>query len=313
MSEPRVYVIHENPDWLPPVAEALSAAGVPWAPWLLDGSGFDLGSVPPEGVFWSRMSASAHTRGHSAAVEQARGLLTWLETHGRRVVNGRRVLELELSKVDQLLALAAAGFDVPHTVAATDDAALLAAAAEFATPFLTKHNRGGKGLGVERFDSVDGLATALDDPYRERPVDGITLVQEYLPPVGGVITRVEIVGGEFLYAITADVARGGFQLCPADACAIDGSDDASLFARRDDFDDPIVDRYLGFAHAHGIEVAGIEFLDTADGRRVTYDINTNTNYNMDVEAGSDRRGPKLAAAFLRRLLDAVPVPIGTVA
>jgi hypothetical protein len=127
--EPRVYVIYENPDWLPPVAAALDESGAPWSPWLLTGEPLDLAATPPEGVFWSRMSASAHTRGHGAAVEQARGLLTWLHAHGRRVVNGRRVLELELSKVDQLLALSAAGFDVPRTVAATDDAGVLAAAA----------------------------------------------------------------------------------------------------------------------------------------------------------------------------------------
>ena len=126
----------------------------------------------------------------------------------------------------------------------------------------------------------------------------------------GSITRVEIVGGEFLYAIDADVARGGFELCPADACAIDGSDQASLFTRREGFADPIVGRYLAFAREQGIEVAGIEFLQTADGRTVTYDINTNTNYNPDVEAGAPRSGPATAAAFLGRLLSAVPVTVG---
>ena len=59
MPEPRVYVIYENPEWLPPVAAALEASGVPWSPWLLTGAPLDLGSTPPEGVFWSRMSASA--------------------------------------------------------------------------------------------------------------------------------------------------------------------------------------------------------------------------------------------------------------
>lgn len=303
LPEPQVYVIHENSEWLPPIAAALDAEGVPWSPWLLNGGGIDLTTAPPPGVFWSRMSASAHTRGHTAAVEQARGVLSWLEAHGRRVVNGRRVLELELSKVDQLVALQAVGIDVPRTVAVSGDEALLAAAAEFPTPFLTKHNRGGKGLGVARYDSVDELAVALKDPYLDVPVDGITLLQEYLPPAGGVITRVEIVGGEFLYALTADVVRGGFQLCPADACAVDGSDDASLFAQRENFDDPIVGRYLDFAGSAGIEVAGIEFLETSDGRKVTYDINTNTNYNPDVEAAAPRSGPKAAAKFLARLLD----------
>ncbi len=72
----------------------------------------DLDEPPPRGVFWSRISGSSHTRGHPHAKDQARGVLSWLHAHGRRVVNGRRVLELEVSKVAQLTALRAAGFGV---------------------------------------------------------------------------------------------------------------------------------------------------------------------------------------------------------
>jgi len=115
----KVYVIHENPDWYAPLAAAFDAAGVAHEQWLLGDGILDLDSEPPAGVFWSRMSASSHTRGHPLAKDQARGVLSWLESHGRRVVNGRRVLELEMSKVEQLTSLRAAGFDVPRTVAVT--------------------------------------------------------------------------------------------------------------------------------------------------------------------------------------------------
>src|SRR5450432_2516134 len=109
--------MHENPDWYAPVGAALDAASVPHEQWLLGDRMLDLDEEPPEGVFWSRMSASSHTRGHRYAKDQTRGVLTWLERSGRRVVNGRRALELEVSKVDQLVALRAAGFDVPRTIA----------------------------------------------------------------------------------------------------------------------------------------------------------------------------------------------------
>ncbi len=106
------------------------------------------------------------------------------------------------------------------------------------------------------------------------------------------ITRAEIVGGEFIYAITADTARGGFQLCPADACAVarprGGRQEPSLFALREGFEHPITGRYAEFAARHGIEIAGFEFIETADGRLVTYDINTTTNYNAAIEAVAPR-------------------------
>jgi hypothetical protein len=298
----RVHVLHENPEWYPPFAAAFDAAGIEHEQWLLGAGPLDLTEPPPAGVFWSRMSASAHTRGHGLAKEHTRAVLCWLEAYGRRVVNGRRVLELEMSKVDQLSGLRAAGIEVPRTVAVVGPDDLLAVAGKLPVPFVVKPNQGGKGLGVHRFDSVEEFAEHLGSAAYVPPVDGITLLQEFLPAARPVITRVEVVAGEFVYAIAADTARGGFELCPADACAADGG---NLFALREGFDDPVVGRYLDYAGRHGIEVAGFEFIETVDGRLVTYDVNTNTNYNPAVEAVAPRSGPGAIAAFLGRLLDEV--------
>src|SRR5689334_6649872 len=90
----KVHVLHENPDWFAPIGAALTQAGVPHEEWLLGDAALDLSEDPPPGVFWSRMSASSHSRGHPHAKDQTRGVLSWLEAHGRRVVNGRRVIEL---------------------------------------------------------------------------------------------------------------------------------------------------------------------------------------------------------------------------
>jgi hypothetical protein len=77
----------------------------------------------------------------------------------------------------------------------------------------------------------------------------------------------------------------------------------SLFALREDFEDhPVVKRYLEFALAHGVEIAGFEFIETADGRLATYDVNTNTNYNPQVEAVAPRSGPGQVARYLKGLL-----------
>jgi hypothetical protein len=302
----KVYVIHENPDWYPPIASAFDALGVPHEQWLLGDEVIDLDAEPPVGVFWSRMSASSHTRDHPYAKDQTRGVLSWLESRGRRVVNGRRVIELEMSKVEQHAALRSAGFDVPRTVAVAGTARLAAAARGLNGPFISKHNQGGKGLGVRLFTSYADFDAYLSSPDFEPPADGITLLQEYLSAAQPRITRAEIVGGQFVYAITADTELGGFQLCPADACAVGDAPAApapSLFALREGFDHPIIGKYLDFAGRHGIEIAGFEFIETRDGRLVTYDINTTTNYNTEIEAVAPRSAQRAVAAFLGRLLD----------
>jgi hypothetical protein len=298
----KVHVLHENPDWYAPLGAAFDAAGVPHEQWLLTGGILDLDDRPPPGVFWSRLSASSHAREHPHAKDQARAVLSWLESHGRRVVNGRRALELEVSKAAQLSALRAAGFDVPRTLAVAGAAELPAAARKLPVPFISKHNQGGKGLGVRLFSSHDEFDAYLASSQYLGPVDGIMLLQEYVQAAGTFITRVEIVGGAFVYAMKADTARGGFELCPADACAVDQEPSPALFALREGFDHPVICRYLDFARDHGIEIAGFEFIETADGRLVTYDINTTTNYNALIEAAAARPALGEVAAFLGRLL-----------
>jgi glutathione synthase/RimK-type ligase-like ATP-grasp enzyme len=203
---PVVHVLHDNAEWLPPLVAALDAAGVPHREHLLDGTSFDLAAAPPEGVFWSRLSGSAHTRGRGTAKEVARATLRWAERHGRRTINGSGVVELEVSKVAQYLALASAGFDVPATTAVFGTADLKTRAREQTLPFITKHNQGGKGLGVRRFDDLDSFDAYVDGPDFEAPVDGITLLQEFLQAEEPFTTRVEFVGGRFVYAVRVDTS-----------------------------------------------------------------------------------------------------------
>lgn len=324
-----VYVLHENPEWIRPLEEAFQAEGVPLVEWPLTGGTIDLASAPPEGVFWSRLSASSHTRGNEFAKEQARATFRWLEAHGRRVVNGSRVLELEVSKVAQYTALAAAGFDVPRTIAVFGGDDPRPHARTLPAPFITKHNQGGKGLGVQRFESHDEFDAAWAAGTIESPVDGVLLLQEYVASAEPFITRAEFVGGEFLYAVRVDTSGGSFELCPAEACAlpqpglaaaacavpgteaIASPDVPPMFQRRDDITaaHPLISRLAAFLAEQGIEIAGVEFIETADGRLVPYDINTNTNYNPDVERDGAASGARAVARFLGRELAACGAPV----
>jgi hypothetical protein len=306
-TDARVFIIHENPEWLPPLVAAFDAEGVPYAELRLTEGAVDLDSPPAPGVYWSRMSASAHTRGNEHSKDYTRAVLSWLDGWGATVVNGRAVIEVEVSKVQQHAALRAAGFDVPRTSAAFGLADLATKVREFSAPFITKHNQGGKGLGVRRFDSHEEFDRELQSGGIEQSPDGITLVQEFLVSAAPFVTRAEFVGGRFVYAVRVDTSAGSFELCPADACAVDdgSAEPTPLFSLREGLaGDPLIADYERFLAAQGIQIAGIEFIETVDGRRVTYDINTNTNYNPDVEKASPVSGPREIARFLGGMLAA---------
>ena len=315
---PHIHVIHENSEWLAPLARSLDEQRSPWRDWFLHRGTFDLSQPPPEGVFYNRMSASSHTRDHRYAAELTAAVLAWLERHGRRVVNGSRALDLEISKARQYAALQAAGIRTPDTVVVAGKELLVAAARRRfgGGPFILKPNRGGKGFGVRLFNSPGAFADYLAGPDYEPPVDGLHLLQQYVRAPVPFITRAEFIGGRFMYAVEVDTSEG-FELCPADACAVGdafcpaGEEPRAKFTIIDDIDPALKQRYQSFLAANAIGIAGIEFISDANGTIYTYDVNTNTNYNPDAEARAGRSGMAELARYLGSELAASPSPISS--
>lgn len=313
----QIHILHENPAWLPPLAEALDARKLPWTEWFLHAGTFDLAAPPPEGVFYNRMSASSHTRDHRFSAELTAGVLAWLTRWGRTVVNGPAALDLEISKVRQYAALEAAGLRTPRTVmVAGRDGILAAARTHFGeAPVVLKPNRGGKGLGVQLFRTAEGLRDYVEGERFEEPIDGIHLLQAYVEAPRPVITRAEFTGQRFTYAVEVDTSEG-FELCPADVCAIGEAacpvgevpgKPAHKFTVIDGIDDELRQKLEAFLQRAGIDVAGIEFIVDRHGEPLVYDVNTNTNYNPDAElragiAGTSRSGMGALAAYLGDLL-----------
>ena len=300
-----IHVIHENAAWLEPLARALDTEKLPWRDWFLDRGVFDLSRPPPEGVFYNRMSASSHTRDHRYSAELTASVLAWLARHGRRIVNGPQALDLEISKTRQYAALETAGIQTPRTVLVAGSEHLIAAARRHfdGGPVILKPNRGGKGLGVRLFTTAEALASYLGSADYEPPVDGLHLLQEYVRAPQPLITRAEFIGGRFLYAVEVDTSDG-FELCPADICAIDdlgcpaGEQRRAKFTIIEDINAGLKEGYEAFLATNGIEVAGIEFIADANGAVYTYDVNTNTNYNGEAEQIAGRSAMTALARFL---------------
>ena len=321
---PQIHVLYENPAWIPPLEEALAREGFRVRLVHVNEGLVDPSAPPPEGVWINRISPSSHTRGHVHTVELARQFLYWLESHGRRVINGLGAFELEMSKLRQDLVLRRHGIRTPRTVLAVGRRHLLRAAATFDGPFITKHDQGGKGLGIRLFHDARELERHLDGDGFDAGPGARMILQQYIDAPEPFITRVEIVGGRFLFAMRSSTADG-FELCPSDACnpmpsesnapsgrnAPAGTDEEAalevcpagpgLFSPspvRED--DPLVQRYIRLCNEERIEIAGIEFVRDAWGHRYTYDINGTTNYNQTLGARIGVDGMGEVARYVRR-------------
>jgi len=309
----KIYIIHENDEWTAHLTKRLSELNLPYESWHLDKGFVNLSEEPPKGVFFSRMSASSHTRGHRYAPELASAVIDWLEFYGRTVFNGSSALRFEISKVKQYLALEKYGIKTPKTVAAVGKEQILQAAEALnSVPFITKHNRAGKGLGVSLFKSLSELELHLNNPSFEDSVDGIMLLQQYIKSPQSFIIRTEFIGKKYLYSVKVDTSDG-FELCPADACQIkdlfcpvgEAPAEKMKFQIVENPHKELISKYEQFLITNDIDVAGIEFITDETGATYTYDINTNTNYNPQAEEKAQIYAMLELAKFLRVKLESL--------
>ena len=297
-SNPDLIVLHEHPEWQKPLFAALRRRDVSFEPFDVTRAAFSNVEPLRAPVYFNQASPSAYVRGNTRAVPLALAYMRSLELLGARVLNGANVFALELSKSAQATLLQTLGIDCPRSITFNDARALRAYAPEIRWPALLKPDQGGSGARIQVVDSLEQVEAIFSrDPDVWLP-DNLFLLQEYLPhdPERG-ITRLEFLGGELLYAMRV-VTHGRFNLCPSPVC---NPDDESAGACELPTEAPIsappvefypfpevptdaVDTARRIARAAGLDVGGIEYLDTLDGRRVFYDINANSNLRPSVAA-----------------------------
>jgi len=295
---PELIVLHEHPDWQKPLFAALERRGVAYEPFDVTRAAFSNLDAPRAALYFNQASPSAYIRGNTRAVPLALAYMRSLERHGARVLNGADVFALELSKSTQATLLHRMGIDSPRSITFNDVAALRSFAREIRWPALLKPDQGGSGARIQVVNSIDEVeALFARDPGVWLP-DNLFLLQEYLPhdPDRGIV-RLEFLDGELLYPMRV-VTHGRFNLCPSPICNPDeggGVCEAPLpqhgaaappveFYPFPEVPRDAVRTAQRIVAEARLDVGGIEYLETDDGRRVFYDINANSNLRPSVAA-----------------------------
>jgi hypothetical protein len=290
----KLAVLYEHPQWFAPIFAELERRRVPFDKIFIPDHFYDV-SVPPSGfkVLFNRMSPSADSRQHGSGIFHTLAYLEHLERHGIRVVNGAQAFRYEISKASQASLLKSLGLRFIPTRVIHGAGQAMAAADGLRYPIVLKPSIGGSGKGVTRFDSSRELAEAAAAGRLDLGYDHIGLVQEFVPARGGFITRVETLGGKYLYGIQVHLSGETFDLCPADicqtstgqrldnACAVES---AKTGLKVDGYAPPagVIRDIEQIVAAAGIDVGGIEYLvDDRDGHIYYYDINALSNFVAD--------------------------------
>src|SRR3954469_9654251 len=294
-SNPDLIVLHEHPEWQKPLFAALARRGVSFEPFDVTKAAFSSAEPLRAGLYFNQASPSAYIRGNTRAVPLALAYLRTLERLGARVLNGADVFALELSKSAQATLLRTLGIDTPHSITFNDTDALRARERELRWRALLKPDQGGSGARIqvrESPDEVDALFASQPDIWQP---DNLFLLQELLPhdPERGIV-RLEFLGGELLYAMRVKT-HGRFNLCPSPVCNPEDGGTGLCevpapeappveFFPFPDVPRDAVDTAARIVRAARLDVGGIEYLETDDGRRVFYDINANSNLRPSVAA-----------------------------
>ena len=271
-------LLYEHPHWLAPLFAALDRRGIAWRAIHADGHDHDPADpVLPARVVFNRIAMSSFLREADHPIFYAQALMAHWADAGARVLNGAAALAIDASKARQLSLVSRLGLAIPATRIVHRRADIAGAAAALAFPLVVKANIGGSGAGIVRFDSLAQLRAAAADGMLPDSIDRVWLVQEYVPARGGRITRLETMGGRFLYAIDVD-GGGGFDLCPADAClAAPGKPVVTI--ERADPPPALIDAAERISAAAGIDIGGIEvMIDDRDGCPRFYDVNAFSNF-----------------------------------
>ena len=277
-------ILYEHPLWFEPLFAELDRRGAAYERLPAGDLIFDPGERrSPYSVVVNRMSPSAWTRGNSNAIFHTLHYLAYLDEIGANVVNGHAAFQVEISKARQCALFAHLGLRYPVARAVSHPAQVPTAAESLRFPVLVKPNVGGSGAGIRSIETPAEIARAAAEGTLELGLDGTALVQEHLPAADESVVRVEILGGEFLYAIRLRLLPGSFNLCPADYCDLpgiaDGVSGRGLPVERFDPPADVIEDAKRIVAAAGMELGGVEYLvDARDGQPYFYDVNALSNF-----------------------------------
>lgn len=332
-----VCIIYEDEKRSEALINAVRVAGVRnIQKWLLTSGSLDIRHEPSrEILYFSRLSASAFIRNHSASIIYGEHVLLWLESRGCTVINGSVAFSLELSKMKQCIALEKVGIDYPETLVVSTREELNSVVPMWhrkTNPdvFYTKPVTGGSGSGVQRFTSLSEFqkSNMTSKSSRVNVKVSKSINPMHIVQVGEeehekwydvhkkgkikgekkIFYRAEFVDRQFLYCLRISAPVSVNSACPCDAPTRFDTDFSIItepglyFDNKRDWD-IFKDKCTSFMFNNNIHVCAFEFSKPTGKSFIVYDVNINTNYSDIAEKriSPDKRGMTKQAMMIAKM------------
>jgi ribosomal protein S6--L-glutamate ligase len=215
---------------------------------------------------------------------QGVAVVNHLEAMGIPLVNGAAAIRRARDKLVALQILAGRGIGVPRTVLARGpDQLEQALEVVGGPPVVLKLLRGTQGVGVILAETRAAAASTLDTLWGLRQD---VIVQEYVADSAGRDVRALVVGGRIVAAMRRQAPAGEWR----------SNIHRGGSGARVDLEPAYADAAIAAAGAIGLDVAGVDLLETRDGPRVT-EVNASPGFEgLEHVCGVDAAGAILDLA-----------------
>ena len=274
-------ILCESMEWSDyALCENIAGMGIPAKLFDLEEDGNEDGILSCSLVV-SRIFASAVFRGHEKSLGRMPGIIEMLRENGIPMINSGAAHFYEISKERSTGALAGSGFSVPK-VYGVFSPGQTEGAAPIEYPCILKPDCGGRSNYTKIIRSEEELAG-----FMESAPDIAFLAEEYICPIYGFLTRVEVIGGSCALIVKRSVVENGLSAYHL----------GSEYMRYDDCSSSIKNTAVSAMDLLEIEVGSMDIIENKTGYYII-DVNSVSNVSEDNTEMFDFDLMKETAAYI---------------
>ena len=259
-------ILYESDEWsVRHLHDLLNGAGIDTALYNLEMDRVAMDQVLRSRLIVNRLFPSAPLRGYASAFQTAGKVLRLVKVRRIPMINSYEAYAFDCSKLRSGRALREAGLPVPNCYAAFRTPGQVDPK-KLSYPCMLKPDCSGRSLYTYIIKSRTDLEKTLAE-VPSRPF----LVQQYIEPVKGYTTRVEIVGDELMSVMKRSAGKNALSSYHA----------GSVFQAYPDCPKEILQASVLALNVLSTEMGSLDIIESGNGSFYIIDVNATSNFSED--------------------------------
>ena len=217
-------------------------------------------------MYVNRVFPSADMRGHTASISKTKHLLNCLESKGIPTVNSYEAFLYDCSKWKTYLILKDEGFTVPTTLRFGATNVDEISIKQMKYPLVVKRDCGGRSYDLQIIRTEEAWEDLKRTMARTE-----WILQEYIEPVKGYTTRIEVVGDSIITVLKRFIGKD----------AVSSYSAGSRYETYRNCPPEIIEDSMAVLKILNVEMGSLDFIENENEEACLIDVNTTSNFTPD--------------------------------